>query len=144
MLNSRDSGVSMIRKPSQGAITFKKFLRKVQKSLACVSEEFLPETTFYIFRTDNNAVLAKGIEGYDNAKNRANELRKSHNLKWDQIKLKAERNTTSNFGVSRNGLQYTDSYGKNSRMDYSPNYNPSKGRRFRGRYDSDGNYHDVD
>jgi hypothetical protein len=46
----------MTRKPSKAAITFKKFLQKAQKSLACGSEEFLPITTFYIFRTDNNGV----------------------------------------------------------------------------------------
>lgn len=133
----------MRRKPSKGAITFKKFLRKCQKSLSCVSEDFLPETTFYIFRTDNNAVLAWNIEGYDNAKNRANELRKTHNLKWDQVKFKAERNASAKFGVSSNGLQFTDAYGKKSRMDYSPNYNPFKRGKFMGRYDQFGNYHDV-
>ena len=30
------------------------------------------------------------------------------------------------------------------RIDYAPRINPSKGRRFRGRYDADGNFHDID
>lgn len=133
----------MTKGPSKSAITFKKFLRKCQKSMACVSEEVLSETKFYIYRVDNNAVLARGIDGFENAKKKANELRKLHHLKWDQIKFKAEKPASSNFGVSRNGLNFTDAYGKKSRMDYSPNYNPSKRGRFMGRYDSDGNYHDV-
>ena len=29
-------------------------------------------------------------------------------------------------------------------IEYAPKYNPSKGRRFRGRYDAQGNFHDID
>ena len=47
--------------------------------------------SFYIFRTDTNAVLARGIQGFDAAKEKANQLRRSHGLKWDQVKFKAER-----------------------------------------------------
>jgi hypothetical protein len=118
--------------------------------------------SFYIFRTDTNAVLARGIQGFEAAKSRANELRKSHGLKWDEVKFKAERGNQSSggasggsggstaaapkkqFGVSRDGKTFTNARGETGRVDYSRRYNPSKGRRFRGYTDSQGNYHDID
>jgi hypothetical protein len=116
------------------------------------------EHSFYIFRTDTNAVLARGIQGFEAAKSRANELRKSHGLKWDEVKFKAERGNQSGaasggsaaaapkkqFGVSRDGKTFTNARGETSRVDYARHYNPSKGRRFRGYTDSQGNYHDID
>ena len=120
------------------------------------------EHSFYIFRTDTNAVLARGIQGFEAAKNRANELRKSNGLKWDEVKFKAERGNQGSgaaggsggssstpqkkipFGVSRDGKTFSNAYGQRSRVEYSRNYNPSKGRRFRGYTDSQGNYHDID
>jgi len=120
------------------------------------------EHSFYIFRTDTNAVLARGIQGFEAAKSRANELRKSHGLKWDEVKFKAERGNQSSggaaggsggstavapkkqFGVSRDGNTFTNAYGQSSRVQYARNYNPSKGRRFRGYTDAQGNYHDID
>jgi len=123
-----------------------------------VSEEHF----FYIFRTDTNAVLARGIHGFEAAKSRANELRKSHGLKWDEVKFKAERGNQSSggasggsggstaaapkkqFGVSRDGKTFTNASGQTSRVQYARNYNPSKGRRFRGYTDAQGNYHDID
>jgi hypothetical protein len=120
------------------------------------------EHSFYIFRTDTNAVLARGIQGFEAAKSRANQLRKSHGLKWDQVRFKAERGNQSSggaaggsggssgtspkkqFGVSANGKTFTNAYGQTSRVQYSRNYNPSKGRRFRGYTDAQGNYHDID
>ncbi len=123
------------------------------------------EHSFYIFRTDTNAVLARGIQGFEAAKSRANELRKSHGLKWDEVKFKAERGNQSSggsaggsggsagspgttpkkqFGVSRDGKTFTNASGQQSRVQYARNYNPSKGRRFRGYTDAQGNYHDID
>jgi len=113
--------------------------------------------TFYVFRTDTNAVLARGIQGFEAAKARANQLRKSHGLKWDQVKFKAERGTQAGatggfsgtspkkqFGVSGDGKTFTNASGQTSRVQYARNYNPSKGRRFRGYTDAQGNYHDID
>jgi hypothetical protein len=113
--------------------------------------------TFFIYRTDNNAVLARGIQGFEAAKARASQLRKSHGLKWDQVKFKAERRNQSGaaggssgtspkkqFGVSRDGKTFTNANGQTGRVEYSPRYNPSKGRRFRGYTDSQGNFHDID
>lgn len=115
--------------------------------------------SFYIFRTDTNAVLARGIQGFEAAKSRANELRKSHGLKWDQVRFKSERGNQSSggaaggstaatpkkqFGVSRDGKTFTNAHGQTSRVQYARNYNPAKGRRFRGYTDAQGNYHDID
>jgi len=121
------------------------------------------EHSFYIFRTDTNAVLARGIQGFKAAKSRANELRKSHGLKWDEVKFKADRGNQGSgggaaggsggssgtslkkqFGVSRDGKTFTNTFGQSGRVDYAKRYNPSKGRRFRGYTDPQGNYHDID
>ena len=112
--------------------------------------------SFYIFRTDTNAVLATGVQGFEAAKSRANELRKRHGLKWDEVKFKAERGNQSGstagsattpkkqFGVSRDGKNFTNARGETAKVDYARHYNPSKGRRFRGYYDAQGNFHDID
>ena len=118
-------------------------LRK--NSIQCEEVECLEEdSTFYIFRTDTNAVLAKGIQGYEAAKKRANQYRQSMNLRWDQVQFKAERQTPKRFGVSADGRSFTNARGETGRVDYARRYNPSKGRRFRGYYDAQGNYHDID
>ena len=103
----------------------------------------LEDLSFYVYRTDTNAVLARDIQGFEAAKAKATELRKSQGLKWDQVKFKAERQARP-FGVSPDGRSFTNARGQSGRMDYSPRINPSKGRRFRGYYDRDGNYHDID
>ena len=121
------------------------------------TEDLEEEHSFYVYRTDTNAVLARGIQGFEAAKERANQLRKSHGLKWDEVKFKSERSNQSSggsggvaaapkkqFGVSRDGKNYTNARGETGRVDYAKNYNPSKGRRFRGTYDKDGNYADID
>ena len=108
-------------------------------------EDLAEETTFYIFRTDGTqAVLAKGIKGYEQAKNRANRFRQSMNLRWDQIQFKAERKIPQKFGVSPNGRSFTNARGDTGRVDYANRSNPSKRRRFRGYTDSQGNFHDID
>ncbi len=119
--------------------------------------DFLEEYTFYVYRSDTNAVLARGIQGFEAAKARANQIRQSHGLKWDQVKFKAERGTQAGtgagssatspkkqFGVSRDGKTFTNAQGQRSPVEYSRHVNPSKGRRFRGYTDAQGNYHDID
>lgn len=121
------------------------------------TEELEEEHSFYVYRTDTNAVLARGIQGFEAAKERANQLRKSHGLKWDEVKFKSERGNQSSggsggaaaapkkqFGVSRDGKTFTNTSGQSGRVDYAKRYNPSKGRRFRGYTDLQVNYHDID
>jgi len=130
-------------------ITYQELQTRISRALDRLLEA--PESSlllgedhsFYIFRTDTNAVLARGIQGFEAAKEKANQLRRSHGLKWDQVKFKAERKTKQ-FGVSADGRSFTNAYGQQGRIDYARNYNPTKGRRFRGYYDKDGNFHDID
>ena len=103
-------------------------------------------------------MLARGIDGYEAAKTRANDLRKQYGLKWDQVKFRSERGTQGSvgsggstaaatkkqFGVSQDGKTFTNTSGQSGRVDYARHYNPSKGRRFRGYTDAKGNYHDID
>ena len=114
-------------------------------TIHCESVENLAEeNTFYVFRTDTQTVLAQNIKGYEAAKERANRFRKAMNLRWDQISFKAERKVPQKFGVSPNGRSFTNARGDTSRIDYANRVNPSKGRRFRGYTDSQGNFHDID
>jgi hypothetical protein len=121
----------------QGKKTFHQFIEQVNA--------LLEDQVFYIFRTDNNQILARDIEGFENAKRTATNLRRKHGLQWDQVRFKAQRSAQSKqFGVSGDGRTFTNAYGQQSRVEYSRRYNPSKGRRFRGYTDAEGNYHDID
>jgi hypothetical protein len=106
-------------------------------------EDLAEENTFYILRTDTQTVLAKGIKGYEMAKNRANRFRQAMNLRWDQIQFKAERKVPQKFGVSPNGRSFTNARGNTGNMDYANRFNASKRSRFKGYTDSQGNYHDI-
>ena len=121
---------------------FQKFLQKVKRHLK-IDEELLDETKFYIYRTDTNRVLARGLDGFEAAKERATLLRKQLGLKWDQVRFKAERRPQQ-FGVSADGKTFTNAYGQRGRVDVLPHFNSSKGRQFRGYYDKHGNFHDLD
>ena len=121
-------------------ITFKEFRRRCDLALEKLDEE----NTFYIYRTDTNAVLARGIKGYETAKEKASQIRKSQNLKFAQVSFKMERKPATQFGISGNGKTYTDAHGQRSAVQYARSYNPSKGRRFRGYTDAHGNFNDID
>ena len=109
-----------------------------------MSRALLEEYSYYLYRTDTKTVLERGVKGYEAAKEKATALRKKLGLKWDQIKFKAEQPRSTQFGVSADGKTFTNAYGQRSRVEYSPRYNPSKERRFRGYTDAQGNYHDID
>ena len=137
----------------EGKITYRQFIQRCREAVPIAEAN-----SCYVYRADTNAVLAKGIEGLDAAKTSANELRKSHGLKWDQVKFKAERGNQSSgrsggstaaapkkqFGVSRDAKTFANTSGQTGKVDYARRFNPSKGRRFRGYTDPQGNYHDID
>ena len=110
-------------------ITFKDFRNKTINILLSIYEE----STFYIYRTDTNAVLARGINRFEAAKARANQIRKSQNLKWNQVNFKSERGLqgvgsgSSTSAGRRSGNSSANTYGKSFYVDYSRNYNPKKG-----------------
>ncbi len=93
-------------------------------------------TSFYIFRTDNQQVLARGVMGYDAARDRANQIRKQHGLKWDQVSFRSEKRPSASPDRPQSDPR--------SRVDVARNYNPSKRGHFKGYYDKDGNYADLD
>lgn len=109
--------------------------------------------SFYIYRTDKNAVLVLGIVGFEAAKARASQIRKNMGLTWDQVKFNAERKVQtptspsqgrSKFGLSPDGRWLTNASSDRGRVDIARRSNPEKGRSFRGHTDSHGNYHDID
>ena len=105
------------------------------KDLLDVFEDYNPQAKFVIYNKKTRAVLSSAV-GYDAAKAKASQLRKQYNLKVDDVSFMSDRK----FYGSRN-VNKTASPG---RIEYAPRYNPSKGRRFRGRYDDHGNFHDID
>ena len=102
------------------------------------------DSTFYIYRVSTGAVLATNIQGFEAAKAKASQLRKSLGLKWDDVKFKSERSRArSTFGVGNSG-KFTTSSGQKYPVEYSRNYNSSKRGRFRTYTDAQGNTHDID
>ena len=99
-------------------------------------------TSFYIFRTDTQQVLARGVMGYDAARDKANQIRRQQGLKWDQVSFKSEKKSSGSYG--RHPASSMAGAPSGARMDVARRYNPSKRGRFRGYYDKDGNYHDID
>ena len=98
-------------------------------------EDYNPNAEFVIFNKKTRAVLGTA-RGFDQAKTKASSIRKQRGLKFDDVSFMSGRK----FYGSRN-VNKTASPG---RIEYAPRYNPSKGRRFRGRYDAHGNFHDID
>ena len=96
----------------------------------------LEESVFYIYRADTNQVLMSNVDGFEAAKEMANRFLQKHGLKWDQVKFRKMG------GVQ--GRSFTDASGRSHRIDYASRVNPSKGRRFRGYYDKDGSFNDLD
>lgn len=95
------------------------------------------QLSFFVYRTDPNAVLARGVFGYEETKRRADLIRKQQGMSWSVVKFKAERKVQKQvpirqFGVSPNGRTFTNTRDETSIVDYAKRLNPSKGRRFRG------------
>jgi len=109
---------------------WKTIQRVIQENRSLLKED----STFYIYRTDTNQVMARNIQGFENAKIAANEIRKKLKLKWDKIKFKAERKSKQS-----NSQYFTNARGETNKIEYAPRYNPSKGRHFRGYTDLAGN-----
>ena len=102
------------------------------------------DSTFYIYKVSTGAILASNIQGFEAAKSKASQLRKSLGLKWDDVKFKSERSRArSALGVSNSGKSFTNSRGERYPVEYSRNYNSSKRSRFSGYYDKDGNWNDL-
>ena len=128
-------------------ITFKELRRRLAESTSEPVDvyDLFEDSTFYIYKVSTGAVLATNIQGFEAAKAKASQLRKSLGLKFDDVKFKSERSRARiTIGTSNSGRTFTNSNGQRYPVEYSRNYNPSKGRRFRGYTDAQGNYHDID
>ena len=66
-------------------LTFKQFRLRLDEIVNSLDE------SFYIFRTDTNAILARGLPDYESAKTRSNLIRKQLGLKWDQVSFRSEK-----------------------------------------------------
>ena len=66
-------------------LTFKEFRLRLDEVVNSLDE------SFYIFRTDTNAILARGLPDYESAKTRSNLIRKQLGLKWDQVSFRSEK-----------------------------------------------------
>ena len=55
-----------------------------------VQFDLLESLFFYVYRSDTNAVLARGILGFEAAKERANQIRRQQGLPWSVVKFRAE------------------------------------------------------
>ena len=95
-------------------------------------------------------VYGKGVGKWSLKEARDEWDRKSQNLKWNQVKFKSEcglqgvGSGSSTSAGRRSGNSSANTYGKSFYVDYSRNYNPSKRTRFKGVWDSHGNYADLD
>ena len=87
-------------------------------------------------------MLAKGVVGYDNAREHASYLRKRHGLKFDQMRIKKERVATGRSSGG-SGRKTSGQIYRGGRVDTAKNHNPSKRGNFRGVNYSDGSYADL-
>ena len=93
--------------------------KQPKSSTCCVNENH----SFYVYRADTNQVLARGLDGFEAAKSRANQIRQQHNLKWNQVKFKMEPNQKSTGSVETSNVNKINQSGY---YDRSKVYNPSK------------------
>ena len=97
-------------------------------------EDYNPSAEFVIFNKKTRAVLGTA-RGFDQAKIKATSIRKQRGLKFDDVSFMTSRRFYGRTSAAPSG-------GK--RIEYAPRYNPSKRGRFRGIWDAQGNFHDLD
>ena len=93
-----------------------------------------PNAEFVIFNKNTRAVLGTA-GGFDQAKSKATAIRKQRGLKFDDVSFMTSRRFYGKTSTAPLGSR---------RIEYAPRYNPSKRGRFRGVWDAQGNYADLD
>ncbi len=86
-------------------------------------------------------------KGFESAKDKANQLCRALNLKWDQVKFKSDRLSSGSPSSSGSYRRYQSNLvnpAGGGRIEYASRYNRSKRMTFRGFTDAQGNYHDSD
>ena len=106
-------------------ITFTEFM--------AVLEDYRSPTVFVIYNKTTRAVLGSA-KGFDAAKERAKQIRQQRGLKFDDVSFMSQGKFYGGRSKQSSGR----------RIEYARNINPSKGRRFRGVWDAQGNFADLD
>ena len=97
-------------------------------------EVYNPRAEFVVFNKKISAVLGTA-RGFDQAKTKASSIRKQRGLKFDDISFMTSRRFYGKTSAAPSGGR---------RIEYAPRYNPSKRRHFRGVWDAQGDFHDLD
>ena len=97
-------------------------------------EDYNPNADFVIFNKKTRAVLGTA-RGFDQAKTKASSIRKQRGLKFDDVSFMTSRRFYGRTSAALSGGR---------RIEHSPRYNPSKRGHFRGVWDTQGNYADLD
>ena len=107
-------------------ITFRMFL--------CLCDDFNPNSEFVIFNKKTRVILGTA-RGFDQAKSKASSIRKQRGLRFDDVSFMTSRRFYEKSIAAPLGGR---------RIQYAPKYNPSKRGRFKGVWDAQGNYADLD
>ena len=107
-------------------ITFREFLD--------LCDDYNPNAEFVIYNKNTRVVLGTA-RGFDQAKSKATAIRKQRGLRFDDVSfITSRRFYAKGAGDPSRGR----------RIEYAPRYNPSKRGRFKGVWDAQGNFHDLD
>ena len=98
-------------------------------------EDYNPNAEFVIYNKKTRAVLGTA-RGFDQANTKASSIRKQRGLKLDDVSFM----TSIRFYGKRTPA--ASSTGR--RIEYAPRYNPSKRGRFRGVWNAQGNFIELD
>ena len=107
-------------------ITFREFLN--------LCEDYNPNAEFVIYNKKTTAVLGTA-RGFDQAKSKASSIRKQRGLRFDDVSFMTSRRFYGKSTTAPSGGR---------RIEYAPRYNPSKRGRFKGVWDAQGNFADLD
>ena len=107
-------------------ITFREFLN--------LCEDYNPNAGFVIYNKNTRAVLGTA-RGFDQAKSKASSIRKQRGLRFDDVSFMTSRRFYGKSTTAPSGSR---------RIEYAPRYNPSKRGRFKGGWDAQGNFADLD
>ena len=97
-------------------------------------EVYNPSAEFVIFNKKTRTVLGTA-RGFDQAKSKATAIRKQRGLKFDDVSFMISKRFYGKTSTAPSGGR---------RIEYAPRYNPSKRGHFRGVWDAQGNYADLD
>ena len=97
-------------------------------------EVYNPNAEFVIFNKKTRAVLGTA-RGFDQAKSKATAIRKQRGLKFDDVSFMTSKRFYGKTSTAPSGGR---------RVEYAPRYNPSKRGHFKGVWDDQGNYADLD